>query len=44
MMILILSNNKTIVKSEELDCLDTLVKLFKLAKNDKNLFLTIVKK
>jgi hypothetical protein len=44
MMILILSNNKSIVKSEQLDCLDTLIKLFKLAKNDKNLFLVIVKK
>jgi hypothetical protein len=43
-MILILTNNKSILKEEELNYLDTLVKLFKLAKNEKNLFLTIVKK
>lgn len=44
MMILILSNNKTIIKKEDVYCLETLGNLLKLARNDKNLFEPITKK
>lgn len=44
MLILVLQNNKTVSKSEDVYCLTTLDKIFKLAKNDKTLFESISKK
>jgi hypothetical protein len=44
MLILILQNNKNISKADDLLCLDTLAKIFKLAKQEKSLFESISRK
>ena len=44
MLILILQNNKNLTKVDDLDCLNTLEKIFKLAKNEKSLFESISRK
>ena len=44
MLILILQNNKTLIKTEDLLCLDTLTKMTSLAKHDKVLFDSILRK
>jgi hypothetical protein len=44
MLILILQNNKNLTKNDDLDCLNTLEKIFKLAKNEKSLFESISRK
>ena len=44
MIILILQNNKTLVKTESLLCLETLDKIVKLAKHEKTLFDPILRK
>jgi hypothetical protein len=44
MLILVLQNNKNVSKSDDIYCLSTLDKLFKLAKNEKSLFESISKK
>merc|ERR1712032_1119218 len=44
MLILILQNNKTLIKTEDLLCLDTLTKMTTLAKHDKVLFDSILRK
>ena len=44
MLILILQNNKTLIKTEDLLCLDTLTKMASLAKHDKVLFDSILRK
>ncbi len=41
---MILQNNKNLVKSEEINCLDTLGNILRLAKNEKSLFDPIAKK
>jgi hypothetical protein len=43
-MILVLQNNKSISKSDDIYCLSTLDKLFKLAKNERSLFESISKR
>lgn len=43
-MILILTNNKSLIKNEDVYCLETLGNLLKLARNDKTLFEPISKK
>ena len=44
MMILVLQNNKELLKNEDISCLSTLESLLKYAKNDKTLFGPISKK
>lgn len=44
MLILVLENNKDIVKNENIYCLDTLAGLLKVARSEKNLFDSVVKK
>lgn len=44
MMILILQNNKNLLKNEDLYCFKTLESLMKVAKNDKTLYAPITKK
>merc|ERR1712032_993217 len=44
MLILILQNNKKLIKTEDLLCLDTLTKMTTLAKHDKVLFDSILRK
>jgi hypothetical protein len=44
MLILILQNNKTLIKNEDLLCLETLTKLISLAKQDKVLFDSLIRK
>lgn len=44
MIILILQNNKSIIKSDDIYCLETLENVLKLAKNDKTLYDSITKK
>jgi hypothetical protein len=44
MLLLILQNNKTLVKTENLLCLETLDKIVKLAKKEKTLFDPILRK
>jgi hypothetical protein len=44
MLILVLQNNKSILKADDVFCISSLEKLFKLAKNDKSLFESISRK
>lgn len=44
MLILILQNNKNLVKTENLLCIETLEKMVKLAKQEKTLFDPILRK
>jgi hypothetical protein len=44
MIILILENNKELIRKEDINCLETLASLLRLARNEKSLFDTISKK
>jgi hypothetical protein len=44
MLILILQNNKNLIKTEDIYCLETLGGLLRLSKNEKSLFEPMIKK